>query len=674
MLGAASLYLELLVVRWTNAYVRNVGFFTNFLVVASFAGLGIGMLVARRFAKGTVLGLVPLLLLFYCGLVHVARPALAVIDPGALFWGDFDPSKSDATVTISPEVFVCIAYAGVTIVFSLFGHALGLAFASCPPLRGYAANIAGSLLGIVLFTAGSFVLAKPAIWFTLVFAAILPFVWAKERREVFLGSLVAAISCVVFVARLDAGSEWSPYYRMGIKCAPSGNCAIAGNGVWLMHAHSYKSIPGHDLYSEVYGDGGALTPRRYDDMLVIGAGSGNDVNVALQHGVARIDAVEINPLAMEYGKRFHPDRPYDSPKVTTFIDDGRAFLRHTPRTYDLVVYALPDSVGTVSGHANMRIESYLFTVEAFRAVRSKLKPDGVFAVYNHFRELWLVDKLTVMLTEAFGEAPLVFADMQASAVLVAGPGATALQRAPSRILESSPPPATDDWPFLYLAKPHLPEIYARSLAAIGLLTIALFGLGMWFAKRFGEGDAAGAPSLGDLVRIDVPMFLMGTAFMMLEAKSIVTFGLLFGSTWITTAFVIGGILVMVLLAVLVTSRARGAAVWPWAIALFAALALVYVLPPERFVLENPTLRYVVGAAAGLSPVLFANVVFARLLGSAKETERSLASNLLGSVVGGIAEYAALVTGHRALVLVVGVLYALAFLSVARSRRPSEARS
>ena len=86
VLSAIALYFELLIVRWTNAYVVNVGFFTNFLVLASFVGLGSGYLLAKRPAP--LLPAFPLLVLIYCALVHVARPQLAVADERALFWGE----------------------------------------------------------------------------------------------------------------------------------------------------------------------------------------------------------------------------------------------------------------------------------------------------------------------------------------------------------------------------------------------------------------------------------------------------------------------------------------------------------------------------------------------------------------------------------------------------------
>ena len=652
LLSFVALYFELLVVRWTNAYVKNVGFFTNFLVLASFVGLGAGYLLKAR--RAPVLPFFPLLLLVYCGLVQVARPRLSVSDPGALFWGEYIVNPRDEHISLSPEAFVAIAYVMVALLFTLLGHAMGQILRRLPPLRGYGTNIAGSLLGIALFTANSFVLAKPVVWFGIVLVALVPLYLPRKDAAIVAG--VFSIGVLGLVYWLDIGSQWSPYYRTEVRCFDNGECSLAGNGIWGMRLVHFAKRP--NIYSTIYGEGSAVHPRRFDNVLVVGAGGGNDVNYALHYGASHVDAVEINPLALELGTKLHPDHPYASPKVTKILDDGRAFLRREGPPYDLVVYALPDSTGVVSSHANMRVESYLFTVEAFRAVRARLAPNGVFVLYTHYRAHWLVHKIAGMLAEAFGDPPLIYADESASAVLIAGPGARALANDPPFPLTDPPAPATDDWPFLYLNKPHIPALYLRSLGVIALLSITLIAL---FA-RFGRESNEHA------FRLDLPMFFMGAAFMLLEAKSIVTFGLLFGTTWLTTALVIGAILVMVLAAIFVIQRFGGGALWGWGIALGAALVVVYVVPPEKFVFESPMLRYVVGALAALSPVMFANVVFAKLLGQAKETTHSLASNLVGSVFGGIAEYLSLATGYRALLPVVGIFYALAFVLAWRAAR------
>ena len=66
--------------------------------------------------------------------------------------------------------------------------------------------------------------------------------------------------------------------------------------------------------------------RRFHDILIVGAGSGNDVSRALEWAVedAHIDAVEIDPIILRLGKEDHPDRPYQDPRVTALSDDAQA--------------------------------------------------------------------------------------------------------------------------------------------------------------------------------------------------------------------------------------------------------------------------------------------------------------------------------------------------------------
>ena len=78
--------------------------------------------------------------------------------------------------------------------------------------------------------------------------------------------------------------------------------------------------------------------------------------------------------------------------MTAHIGDGRAFLESTDKKYDLIVLALPDSLTLVSGNSALRLESFLFTKEAFEAARDHLKPGGVFSLYNYYRTKWLIDR------------------------------------------------------------------------------------------------------------------------------------------------------------------------------------------------------------------------------------------------------------------------------------------
>jgi hypothetical protein len=212
-----------------------------------------------------------------------------------------------------------------------------------------------------------------------------------------------------------------------------------------------------------------------------------------------------------------------------------------------------------------------------------------------------------------------------------------------------PPPATDDWPFLYMPDRAFPRVYAGSLLL--LAGIALAGVLVFAPRRAGLRT-----SDFRLPTLDWHMFLLGAAFMLLETKSIVTFGLLFGSTWRVNSLVFFAILVSVLAAIFVSAKVQVQRPWMLYAVLAAALLVNWALPPERLLLDVPALRYVVAALLAFLPVFLANVVFSRSFRDSDEADIAFASNLLGIMAGGALEYFALLFGYRALLLVALVLY------------------
>ena len=132
-------------------------------------------------------------------------------------------------------------------------------------------------------------------------------------------------------------------------------------------------FPAYALPHLLNRDAGA---KPFGHVLIIGAGSGNDVSRALAWGAEHVDAVEIDPVIQRLGKQDHPDQPYDDPRVFVHLNDGRNFLRSSNKQYDLIIYALVDSLVLHSSYSNIRLESYLFTKQAMDDVRKRLKPGG----------------------------------------------------------------------------------------------------------------------------------------------------------------------------------------------------------------------------------------------------------------------------------------------------------
>ena len=171
-----------------------------------------------------------------------------------------------------------------------------------------------------------------------------------------------------------------------------------------------------------------------------------------------------------------------------------------------------------------------------------------------------------------------------------------------------------------------------------------------------------------LRRFSPHFFVLGVAFLLLETRSLATFSLLFGTTWIVNALVFFGILASVLAAIGVTAWLRPSqSRWIYG-ALFAFLVAGYLIPPESLLVDPPILRYGIAVFLAFAPVFLANLVFTYSFRDTDSADMAFASNLLGAVVGGSLEYLALVTGYQALLLVVLVLYGLAWVLATRVRR------
>jgi len=651
--SATILFVELFLIRWIPAKVVFVSFFTNFILMASFLGIGLGILLGRR-GRRPAISPFPLLLLIVVVLVSGAQFDLFLASDDEVFFGLQEHIGSpDASFFVLPAAVVL-----TTVIMAVLALPLGPLLRAMPPLRAYAIDIGGSLMGIALFAALSGAGTPPHVWL-LVLGILVAALALGSGLTRWSGLGAIAFGAAIIMASLQADG-WSPYQRI--------TAYQADERVFL----NVNGIPHQDFPLDPERETGPFyrqvdrwfPGRAFDRVLVIGAGTGNDTYAALRRGATRVDAVEIDPLIMAMGRELNPARPFSDPRVVTHVDDGRAYLARDDRVYDLVVYALPDSLTLVSTTANIRLETFLFTNEALSAVKSRLAPDGIFVLYNYYRQPWLLEKLASMLEETFGHPPIarVFGDgAGVAAVLAVGPGIAALgdagppgDRVDELDLSSAPPPSTDDWPFLYLRSPAIAPYYVLAIGLMLLFAVLVVAA----AARYTDTP---------LRRFSPHFFVLGMAFLLLETRSLVTFGLLFGNTWIVNAFVFFAILASVLTSIGVAATIRIRRVWiPYA-GLFGALALAYLLPPGSLLIDPPWLRYLVASLIVFAPVFFANLCFSYSFRGTKSADMAFASNLLGAMAGGALEYVALVTGYQALVLALAVLYGLAYL-LATSRR------
>ena len=649
------LFVELLLIRWIPANVRYVGFFSNFVLMASFLGIGLGILLGR---SGRRLPISPftILLLVIVWFVYDKQLNVQIKSTDELFFGLAESRAADANFVFLPLIVGLVAA-----VMAALALPLGPLLRSRPPLQAYAIDIMGSMAGIAGFTVLSATGTSPVAWFSAL-AVLLALLALGSGVRIWSAVGGAAMVAVIWLSMGATGSGdiWSPYYRISTYYVSDGNLTINVNGIPHQALHPVAK-PKDPWYDQVYR---WFPGRTFDQALIVGAGSGSDGAVALSKGVGHVDAVEIDPAIQRIGIERHPDRPYSDPRVTAIVNDGRAYLRTTEKRYDLVIFALPDSLTLVSTAANIRLESFLFTEEAFASVRDHLKPGGVFVLYNLYRQPWLIEKLANELKDVFGAPPLVRLYFATSAAIADGPAVVDLAGAPppgdkvDAVPDAGSPdprPATDDWPFLYLRTPFVAPYY---LLALGLILLAA-----------GAAVALGARATRTSLRRFSPhFFVLGTAFLLLETRSLVSFSLLFGTTWVVNALAFFGILASVLVAILVNARFPIRRPGPLYVGLFVALAVAFALPPEQLILDPPWLRYLLAGGLAFAPVFFANLVFSYSFRDTRTADMAFASNLLGAMLGGALEYLALLTGYRLLLVLVAALYALAWLFATRWRR------
>lgn len=666
----AALYFELVIIRYLSTEIRAFAYLKNLPLIASFFGIGLGMILGAPRKRLMRLFPVVALALFAAiafapvfNLTHIPLPRTDYY-----VWGGFtDVSKSLVPLSfLLPIIDILVLLVGF---FMVLGGIVGEQLAQFDPLPGYGINLAGSLAGVAAFTLIAFLRLPPVAWTSLAFLCLVPFFRQSKLALVFFLLTVAA------TYRHEPDTYWSPYYRIDVQTGsvPAG---------WTT-PHVYELEVNHDFhqhildlseefrsrYPQVEPNRSAVTsyelPYRVishpDQVLVVGAGTGNDIASALRHGAGHVDAVEIDPVILKLGKRYHPEHPYDSPRVTVYNDDARAYFKKTNKTYDLIVFGFLDSHTLLSSLSSLRLDNFVYTRESFQEADRLLRPNGAIVLaFGTGKSSFVNQRMYDTLADALSTVPQVFFNgyVEGLSFIVKKSRATSSIEGVSEItpqfVTAKGPHlvATDHWPFLYLA--------TRSVPASIAWVLAIFLLGAFFLVK----KTVTLPRLTS--RTSLHLFLLGAGFLLLETKAVTELSLLFGSTWTVNAVVIAAFLCMALLAnalaiyrPLSHSFAYGA--------LFALLLLSLILPYSVFNGWSTPLKILAaGIVVGL-PVFFSGMIFSRSFRDVSSPAQGLGVNLLGAVVGGTLENAVMIGGTLSLGILAILLYGLSVVFVERGQ-------
>jgi hypothetical protein len=643
-LSMLTLFLELALIRWTAANNVHLANITNFVLLASFLGIGVGFLLAHSSRN----------------LFPLAPTALAVLVAFALIFpvrlvtlrGSHEFEGLSGHHPLSQWVSLPVIFALVVLVMAGLGQALARTFAQFKPLDAYRFDIIGSIAGIVLFSALSFIGLPPIAWGAVVATMFVLLLGIRERWWQWV--VIGAVVVMLLVESLSSVDIWSPYYKVTTSHVTSTvdghsyhGLAVSANNIPYQTLYSISTL--HRIESFYFFAYRHVTRSSLSNVLVIGAGTGNDVGVALSEGARHVDAVEIDPELVALGKQYNPEHAYESPRVSTYVDDGRAFLQDTNKRYSLILYALPDSQTALTGQsAPVGLENYLLTTQAIQDARFHLAPGGTFVMYNYY-QLFLLDRYATTIDHVFGSRPCVevgntLSGREQAVLTVAADGDT--PDCSSFWNGHQVASVPDDRPYPYLPIPSIPNFY---LLVVGLILAASL-----LVVRVAGGPFKKMAQFVDL-------FWMGAAFLLLESKNIVQFALLFGTTWFVNSLVFAGVLLSVYAAVETARHVRLPRPMLLYCALLVALGVSFVIPQGSLLGLPVVLRFVAATALAFTPIFVANLVFAQRFKDVGSSTTAFGANLLGAIVGGVLEYLSLITGFRFLLVVVAVLYGLAFV-------------
>jgi hypothetical protein len=646
LLSFLMLFVELALIRWLGSNIVYLSYFTNFVLLGSFLGIGIGFL--RATSKRDLFPWAPAALAALVGLVVIAPSTARLSTDESLYFQS--PGATGLPIWLAlPIVFILSATVMATI-----AEGVARQFAAFTPLNAYRLDILGSIAGIVAFAAISSLGWPPIAWGIVAVALYAAVTSPSVRGRVEPIVILQAVAGVILLGALAIEStapntSWSTYHKVELSPAQPGVTQVRINGTpsqFIQSTESMRTVSPFFFYP--YESRTAPEPPK--DVLIIGGGTGSDTAAALASGAEHVDVVEIDPRLVELGRTMNPDGAFLDPRVDVHVTDGREFLESNDTRYDLVVFALPDSIALVAGQSGVRLESFLFTREAMDQAKAHLTPDGVFALVNYFREPFVADRLASMTSEVFGTAPCltILGDEGhlASLIVSADPTAFTCPTATWAPTGAVPEASTDDHPFPYVADRMIPDFY---LLAIGLILLVSLG-----AVQLASGSVV-------RMRPYIDLFFMGAGFLLLETRNIVTFSLLFGTTWLVNALVFAGILVAVLAAIEVADRFRPRRPELWYVALLASLAVAWPVPASWLLSLPWAVRLAVAIVVAFLPVFIANVIFAQRFRDVASSTTAFGANLLGAMLGGVLEYAAIVTGYTSLLVVAAILYGLAFL-------------
>src|SRR5688572_24363853 len=148
LLSFLMLFVELALIRWMGSRVVYLSYFSNFVLLGSFLGIGVGFLRAN--ARVNLFPWAPFALAILVTFVGAFQVQINRTGSELIYFGTLEPTGLPIWVTL-PVVFVLAAT-----VMAMIAEGVARTFAKFEPLEAYRLDITGSIAGIVAFSLLSF--------------------------------------------------------------------------------------------------------------------------------------------------------------------------------------------------------------------------------------------------------------------------------------------------------------------------------------------------------------------------------------------------------------------------------------------------------------------------------------------------------------------------------------
>ncbi|MDI6766205.1 MAG: hypothetical protein QME52_05215 [Bacteroidota bacterium] len=132
-----------------------------------------------------------------------------------------------------------------------------------------------------------------------------------------------------------------------------------------------------------------LKPK--SDVLVIGAGTGTEIQIAIQQEASNIEGIELNPQIIELIRKDFAEIAGDLysnytagiaeyPQVNIFSGEARSYLTQTEKKFDVISIPLMEGFTASAAGMHSLFENYLFTTESFGLMFDRLTDNGILAI------------------------------------------------------------------------------------------------------------------------------------------------------------------------------------------------------------------------------------------------------------------------------------------------------